>query len=86
MMNRMEALQLLALTSPVYVMPDFDDGWDVIYAGQVVFHHRTQEAAVTVGRRLARQQKTELTVWGRNGRIRSKDSYGNETPAPDKEH
>jgi hypothetical protein len=28
----------------------------------------------------------DLVIHGRNGRIRSKDSYGNETPKLDTEH
>jgi hypothetical protein len=30
--------------------------------------------------------KAELSVFGKNGQIRSKDSYGNESKVKDKEH
>lgn len=45
--------------------------------------HRTQQEAIEAGRELARNQKSELLVHGRNGRIRARDSYGND-PFPPK--
>ena len=37
------------------------------------------------GRRVARRARVDLVTHGRDGRVRSKDSYGNETAARDKE-
>jgi hypothetical protein len=86
MLNQMLG-EVLAAACPVHVLPDRErGGWVVIARSRVVSHHRTQGAAMQVGRRLARRQKVDLSVWGREGRIRSKDSYGNETAAPDSEH
>jgi len=45
--------------------------------------HRTQQEAIFVGRQVARNQKSELLVHGRNGRIRERDSYGHD-PFPPK--
>lgn len=40
--------------------------------------HRTQAAASKMGRTVAKQDKTELFVHGRDGRIRERNSYGND--------
>ena len=37
-------------------------------------------------RRQAKRRRVDLVIHGRNGRIRSKDSYGNESPVRDTEH
>ena len=37
------------------------------------------------GARAARRHAVDLVTHGRNGRIRSKDSYGNESPQRDTE-
>lgn len=46
----------------------------------------TQADAARAGRREAKQRRVDLVIHGRNGRISSKDSYGNETPRLDTEH
>lgn len=40
--------------------------------------HRTQAAASKKARSVAKQDKTELFVHGRDGRIRERNSYGND--------
>lgn len=42
----------------------------------------TQKEAVKEARKLARNQKTELYIHGRDGRIRERDSYGNDPYPP----
>lgn len=44
----------------------------------------TQDQAINVARQMARQGKGELLVHGENGRIRARDSYGND-PCPPKD-
>jgi len=44
----------------------------------------TQQEAIDYGRQVAKNQKAEFYVHGRDGRIRSKDSYGND-PCPPKD-
>lgn len=66
-----------------------EDGWAVKGAGNekatAVF--RTQAEAVEAGKRIATNQGSELLVHGRDGRIRSKDSYGRDPlPPRDREH
>ena len=47
----------------------------------------TQREAIARAREIAINQKSELIIQGRNGRIRSKDSYGNDPCPPfDREH
>ena len=59
--------------------------WKVTRAGRVLSRHTTQRHAVTAGRRLGRRAGVEVVTHGRNGRIRSKDSYGNEGASRDTE-
>jgi hypothetical protein len=44
-----------------------------------------QESALTAAKRVARRHRVDLVTHGRDGRIRSKDSLGNETAARDTE-
>ena len=60
--------------------------WRVTHAGLTISSHHTQDRAHRTGVRLARINQVDLVIHGTNGRIRSKDSYGNETAAPDREH
>lgn len=43
----------------------------------------TQSEATQAAREIARNQQSELLIHGRNGRIRARDSYGND-PFPPK--
>ena len=44
---------------------------------------QTQREAIDVARKIARKEQSELIIHGKNGRIREKDSYGND-PFPPK--
>jgi len=46
----------------------------------------TQREAIERGKELAESARRDLVVHGESGRIRSKDSYGNETKKHDREH
>ena len=47
----------------------------------------TQSEAIDRGRQMAVNNRSELIIHGRDGAIRSKDSYGKDpNPARDKEH
>ena len=67
-----------------HVVPH-EDGWAVRGAGsqKASSVHRTQREAIDAGREIARNQKAELFVHGRDGRIRERDSHGND-PFPPK--
>ena len=61
-----------------------DDGWAVRGAGsqRATSIHRTQQDAIDAGREIARNQGSELFIHGRDGRIRDRDSYGNDLFPP----
>lgn len=61
-----------------------EDGWAVKSAGsqRASSVHRTQEEAIEKGREMAQNQKTELFIHGRDGRIRERNSYGNDPFPP----
>jgi hypothetical protein len=46
----------------------------------------TQAEAAARGRELAKEAKVDLVIKGLDGKIRSKDSYGNESSKRDTEH
>ena len=47
----------------------------------------TKEEAINRARNIAKNQKTELVIHNKNGRISDKDSYGNDPhPPKDKKH
>ncbi len=67
----------------VHVVPQ-GDGWAVKRegAGRASSLHETQADAADEGRRLARQDQVEFNLHGRDGKIREKDSYGNDPHPP----
>lgn len=66
-----------------HVVPS-KNGWSVKKAGasKASSVHRTQAEAVSAAREIARNQRTELYIHGRDGRIRERDSYGNDPYPP----
>lgn len=64
------------MTKNVHVVPS-EGGWDVRVDGRGgIKHFQTQNEAVQAGRKLARTNRSEHIVHGRDGRIRQRDSYG----------
>lgn len=63
----------------VHVVPR-GNGWAVKIEGQKtpVSQHRTQGAAETAGRPVAKANRSELVIHRENGQIRDKDSFGND--------
>ena len=65
------------------------DKWGVLPAGnsRVSSTHNTQSAAEKAAIRVAKRESSEVIVHGRDGKIRSKDSYGKDpSPPRDTEH
>ena len=61
--------------------------WKVAQGGQTLSTHNTQKAAELKGRKIAKKNKSDLVTHGSNGKIRSKDSFGNDPLSiKDKEH
>lgn len=60
-------------------------GWDIKQSGgeRSSGHFDTQREAIERAREISRNQGTELYIHGENGRIREKDSHGND-PFPPK--
>lgn len=61
-----------------------EDGWQIKGAGnqratKVV---DTQKQAIEIARDIARNQKSEVVIHGRDGKIRDSDSYGNDPNPP----
>jgi len=55
------------------------DGWANKVGGtQVGGTHRTQETAIEAGRVLAMQNRSEHSIHTKDGKIREKNSYGND--------
>lgn len=68
----------------VHVTPRNDGRWNVIRDGadRASSVHDTQAAAVDTGRATARREQTEILIHGRDGKIRDRDSYGNDPFPP----
>ena len=60
--------------------------WKVTQGGRTLSNHLTQETALTAAKRVARRNRVDVVTHGRNGRIRSKGSFGNESAPRDIEH
>lgn len=65
-----------------------NDGWIVEKENSYrpISVHTTQRDAIEAGRKIARNQQSELVIHGRNGRVRKRDSYtvGRPSPQPPK--
>jgi hypothetical protein len=75
----------MAKGKPVHVVPR-DERWAVEREGnsRASSLHDTQSGAERAGRPTAKADKTEFLLHGRDGRIRQRDSYGND-PYPPKD-
>ena len=67
-----------------HVTPHPDGGWQVKGAGnsRATVRTDTQYQAINIAREISRNQHSELIIHGTNGRIRAKDSYGNDPYPP----
>lgn len=61
-----------------------NDGWIVQKESNYrpISVHSTQRDAVEVGREIARTQQSQLVIHGRDGRVRERNSYSLDRPAP----
>ena len=68
-----------------HVTPHSKGGWQVKGAGntQATARTTTQAEAISIAKSIAVNKKTELVIHGTDGRIREKNSYGND-PFPPK--
>ena len=71
-----------------HVVPN-DDGWGVRGEGndRLSSRHQTQGDAIDAARNIARNERSEVVIHGKDGKIRDKDSYGNDNcPPKDRKH
>lgn len=68
-----------------HVVPG-SDGWGVRGEknSRLTSIHQTQAEAIERAREIAINQESEVVIHGRDGKIRDKDSYGND-PCPPKD-
>jgi ribosome-associated translation inhibitor RaiA len=61
-------------------------GWDVKVnnSDRSIKHFQTKQPAIDFARQKSKDQRTELVIHGKNGKIQSKDSHGND-PYPPKD-
>lgn len=61
-----------------------NDGWAVKGEGnsKATVVTKTQEQAIERARNISRNQESELLIHGKNGKIRDRDSYGNDPYPP----
>lgn len=79
----------MAKRSDVHVSRKGNDhtGWKVTQRGEVQSTHRTQQNAIDAGERIAKRDGVDLVTHGRDGKFRSKDSFGADpNPPKDREH
>ena len=66
-----------------HVVP-YEGKWAVRGEGneRLTSSHDTQREAIDAAREIARNQRSELFIHGRDGRIRERDSHGNDPFPP----
>ena len=72
-----------------HVVPTKDGNWGVRGEGnsKLIKVTPTQSNAIAVARDIAKNQKVEVVIHRKDGKIRDKDSYGNDPcPPKDKKH
>ena len=72
-----------------HVTKHSNGGWQVKGAGneKATKVTETQKEAIETAREIAKHQKTEVVIHGTDGKIRDKDSYGNDpNPPKDSKH
>lgn len=74
----------MATNKNQHVTPHKDGGWQVKGAGnsKATARTETQSEAIKIARDIAINNKSEVVIHGQNGRIREKNSYGNDPYPP----
>lgn len=67
-----------------HVVPNPDGGWDVRKGGssRSSGHYDTKKDAVDAGRDISRNQGSEFLIHGKDGKIQTSDSHGNDPNPP----
>lgn len=69
-----------------HVVPNKKSGWDVKGAGnkKSTSNHPTQKEVIKKAEEIAKNQKSDTKIHGKDGKIRAGNSYGND-PYPPKD-
>jgi uncharacterized protein YdaT len=72
------------MSKPTQHVVPHSDGWAVRKSGadRVTEVFKTQQEAIDRARDISKNQETEMFTHGRDGRIRERDSYGNDPFPP----
>lgn len=67
-----------------HVVPNKKGGWDVKGAGnsRATKHTITQSEAIKIATGIAKNNSSEVFIHGKNGQIRERNSYGNDSHPP----
>ena len=67
-----------------HVVPSKNNGWDVKGEGntKATKHFDTKKAALAYAREISNNQKSELIIHNKDGRISQKDSHGPDSHPP----
>ncbi len=79
----------MAKKRDIEISPHEDGGWQVKRQGakRASSKHDRKSDADSAARPMARRDKVELVIKGKDGRIQDKDSFGNDPhPPKDKKH
>ncbi len=68
-----------------HVVPNPSGGWDVKKGGseKASNHFEKKADAVEKGREISQNQSSEFYIHGKDGKIQSKDSHGNDPNPPE---
>ncbi len=64
-----------------WVVPN-KDGWGVRGEGNDKLTSKTDTKAEAIAKEIAKNQKSELVILGKDGKIQSRNSYGNDPYPP----
>jgi len=69
-----------------HVVPNKDGGWDIKKGGgkKSIKNFSNKQEAVDKAREISKNQKSELVIHKKDGKIQNKDSHGND-PCPPKD-
>ena len=73
------------MSKTTHVVPNPNGGWSVKSGGaaRATKHFPTKQPAIDYGRDVSRRRESEFLVHGKDGRIQTKNSHGND-PFPPK--
>lgn len=68
------------MTKSHHVVPNAKGGWDVKVGGgeKAIKHTDTKQEAVDAARQISQNQKSELVIHNKDGKIGQKDSHGHD--------